>query len=104
MISLYLKTDSRKTNKMASKQKMILSKLEELLQKQFDQTPFLLAGTQLLFKFEEIHSHVKGLTQKLDAILQKCEANELRIAVLRQEMTENRDEPDFDFGNMHLGS
>ena len=89
---------------MASKQKMILSKLEELLQKQFDPTPFLLAGTQLLFKFEEIHSHVKGLKQKLEAILKKCEANELRIAVLRQEMTENRDEPDFDFGNMHLGS
>ena len=89
---------------MASKQKMILSKLEELLQKQFDPAPFLLAGTQLLFKFEEIHSHVKGLTQKLDAILQKCEANELRIAVLRQEMAENREEPDFDFGNMHLGS
>ena len=89
---------------MASKQKMILSKLEELLQKQFDPTPFLLAGTQLLFKFEEIHSHVKGLTHKLDAILQMCEANELKIAVLRQEMMETRSEPDFDFGNMHLGS
>ena len=83
---------------------MILSKLDELLKKQFDPAPFLLAGTQLLFKFEEIYNHVKGLTQKLDAILTKCEVNELKIAALRQEMRDLRIQPDFDFGEMHLGS
>ena len=84
--------------------KMILSKLDELLKKQFDPAPFLLAGTQLLFKFEEIYNHVKGLTQKLDTILTKCDENELRIAALTQEVRDLRNIPEFDFGEMHLGS
>jgi hypothetical protein len=83
--------------------KMILSKLEELLRKQFDPTPCLLAGTQILFKFEEMYSHVKGLTKKVDAIFTKCEEIELKIAALMQEMNGLRN-PDFDFGEMHLGS
>ena len=81
---------------------MILSKLEELLQKQFDPTPFLLAGTQILFKFEEMYAHVKGLTRKLDVILTKCEENAVKIAALQKEMRDL--DPDFDFDSMHLGS
>ena len=81
---------------------MILSKLEELLQKQFDPTPFLLAGTQILFKFEEMYAHVKGLTRKLDVILTKCDENAVKIAALQKEMRDL--DPDFDFDSMHLGS
>ena len=81
---------------------MILDKLELLLQKQLDPAPFLLAGTQILFKFEEMYAHVKGLTRKLDVILTKCEENAVKIAALQKE---TRDfDPDFDFDNMHLGS
>ena len=83
---------------------MILSKLDELLKKQIDPGPFLLAGTQILYKFEEMYTHVKGLTQKLDAIVTKCEENELKIAALRQEIIGLRKEAEFDFGEMHLGS
>ena len=82
--------------------KIILSKLEELLQKQFDPTPFLLAGTQILFKFDEMYAHVKGLTKKLDVILTKCEENAVKIAALQKEMRDL--DPDFDFDSMHLGS
>ena len=82
---------------------MILSKLEELLRKQFDPTPCLLAGTQILFKFEEMYTHVKGLTTKLDNILAKCEENELTIKALKQARRSEPD-PDFDFGNMHIGN
>ena len=82
---------------------MILSKLEELLRKQFDPTPCLLAGTQILFKFEEMYNHVKGLTAKLDNILAKCEENELTIKALKQARMRDRD-PGFDFGNMQIGS
>ena len=82
--------------------RMILSKLEELLQKQFDPTPFLLAGTQILFKFEEMYAHVKGLTRKLDVILTKCDENAVKIAALQKEMRDL--DPDFDFDSMHLGS
>ena len=82
--------------------KMILDKLELLLQKQIDPTPFLLAGTQILYKFEEMYGHVKGLTKKLDEILTKCEVNEVKMADLRKEMMDV--DPDFDFDNMHLGS
>ena len=85
--------------------KMILSKLDQLLKKQIDLTGFMMAGTQLLFKFEDMYSQVKGLTTKLDAILTKCEENELRIAALRTEMSRRpAPDPDFDFGEMHLGS
>ena len=86
--------------------KMILSKLDQLLQKQIDPTGFMMAGTQLLFKFEDImYSQVKGLTTKLDAILTKCDENELRIAALRTETSRRpAPDPDFDFGEMHLGS
>ena len=83
---------------------MILQKLEELLTSpmiQFDPTPLLLAGTQILYKFEEIYSHVKGLTTKLDAIVHKCEENEAKINDLTSRV---KADPDFDFGNMHLGS
>ena len=83
----------------------ILDKLEELLKKQLDPTPFLLAGTQILFKFEEMYAHVKGLTKKLDVILTKCEENDVKIAALRNEMRDFRlIDPEFDFGDMHLGS
>ena len=81
---------------------MILNKLELLLQKQLDPTPFLLAGTQILFKFEEMYAHVKSLTRKLDVILTKCEENAVKIAALQKEMRDL--DPDFDFDNMHLGS
>ena len=84
--------------------KMILSKLDQLLKKQIDPTGFMMAGTQLLFKFEDMYSQVKGLTTKLDAILTKCDENELRIAALRQEVRDLRNLPEFDFGEMHLGS
>ena len=83
---------------------MILSKLEELLQKQLDPTPFLLAGTQILFKFEEMYAHVKGLTKKLDVILTKCEENEGKMAAFRNSTSRLEPDPDFDFGDMHLGS
>ena len=81
---------------------MILNKLELLLQKQLDPTPFLLAGTQILFKFEEMYGHVKGLTRKLDVILTKCDENAVKIAALQKEMMDL--DPDFDFDSMHLGS
>ena len=81
---------------------MILDKLELLLQKQLDPAPFLLAGTQILFKFEEMYAHVKGLTRKLDVILTKCEENAVKIAALQKEMRDL--DPDFDFDSMHLGS
>ena len=81
---------------------MILNKLELLLQKQLDPTPFLLAGTQILFKFEEMYAHVKGLTRKLDVILTKCDENAVKIAALQKEMRDL--DPDFDFDSMHLGS
>ena len=81
---------------------MILNKLELLLQKQLDPTPFLLAGSQILFKFEEMYAHVKGLTRKLDVILTKCEENAVKIAALQKEMRDL--DPDFDFDSMHLGS
>ena len=73
-----------------------LPKLEQMLQ-----SPLV----QLLFyKFEEIHTHVKGLTNKLDALLAKLDANELTIATLRKDLRDRRQDPEFDFGNMHLGS
>ena len=81
---------------------MILNKLELLLQKQLDPTPFLLAGTQILIKFEEMYAHVKGLTRKLDVILTKCDENAVKIAALQKEMRDL--DPDFDFDSMHLGS
>ena len=81
---------------------MILNKLELLLQKQLDPTPFLLAGSQILFKFEEMYAHVKGLTRKLDVILTKCDENAVKIAALQKEMRDL--DPDFDFDSMHLGS
>ena len=73
-----------------------LPKLEEVLQ-----SPIV----QLLYcKFEEIYSHVKGLTSKLDALIAKLDANELTIATLRKDLSDRRQDPLFDFGNMHLGS
>ena len=72
----------------------ILDKLEQLLKKQLDPTPFLLAGTQILFKFEEMYAHVKGLTRKLDVILTKCDDNAVKIAALQKEMRDL--DPDFD--------
>ena len=62
-----------------------LPKLEQMLQ-----SPLV----QLLFyKFEEIHTHVA-----------KLDANELTIATLRKDLRDRRQDPEFDFGNMHLGS
>ena len=73
-----------------------LPKLEEVLQ-----SPIV----QLLYcKFEEIYSHVKGLTSKLDALIAKLDANELTIATLRKDLRDRRQDPEFDFGSMHLGS
>ena len=77
--------------------KIILQKLDKVLESpmiQFDPTPLVWAGTQILY-------YVKGLTNKLDAIVNKCEENELKIKDLTTRM---RADPDFDFGNMHLGS
>ena len=47
---------------------------------------------------------MKGLTNKLDALLAKLDANELTIATLRKDLRDRRQDPEFDFGNMHLGS
>ena len=69
----------------------ILKKLDTLLKAPamtFDPTPFLLAGTQILFKFEEVHAHVKGLTKKLDTISAICEENARQIAALKQDMVD----------------
>ena len=73
-----------------------LPKLEDVLQ-----SPIV----QLLYcKFEEIYNHVKGLTSKLDALIAKLDANELTIATLRKDLRDRRQDPEFDFGSMHLGS
>ena len=72
-----------------------LPKLEDVLQ-----SPIV----QLLYcKFEEIYNHVKGLTSKLDALIAKLD-NELTIATLRKDLRDRRQDPEFDFGSMHLGS
>ena len=70
-------------------QKEVLQKLQQILKSPaitFDPTPFLLVGSQLYFKFEEMYAHVKGLTSKLDAIITRCEESALHIASLKENL------------------